>query len=284
MGGELRTGITSTEPISEEKVEGIKINGKEIVKARYFVDATGVCQNIWRNVVDFAEPLDPKEIEVCFQYKVEDSKIQDHDLIQLFFGNEVAPGGYAWVFPKDSKRANVGLGCQASRVKSAFPFMQKLWDDLKLDGKIVSKKGGTVSGYPIPDKIVWSNLACVGSSARLTNPIHGGGTGPALFGGYILGKHIADDMDSDIPEEKTLKKYQDELKEKIGDKHKNHYRLKVLFQDLSDEEMTKVLKSISEDEWKNIMDLSKTDMLKIVARIAKKDMKLGMKIPKYLKV
>jgi len=285
MGGELRVGINSTEPIvNDGKVEGIEVNGEETVKAKYFVDATGVCQNIWRRVLGITEPLDPKEIEVCFQYKVVDSRIDDHDLIHLYFGSEVAPGGYAWVFPKDQKRANVGLGCQASKVKSAFPFMLKLWKDLNIHGTVISKKGGTVSSFDIPDTIVWSNLACVGASARFTNPIHGGGTGPALYGGYILGKHIASDIKNNVPADKTMKNYQDEVKSTMKKGHKNLYRIKTMFQSFNDEEMNITLSSITKEEWTRIMNLTKQDMVKIIARITKKDMKFGLKIPKYLKL
>ncbi len=121
-----------------------------------------------------------------------------------------------------------------------------------MNGDVISKKGGTVSTFDIPDSIVWSNLACVGASARFTNPIHGGGTGPALFGGYLLGKYMAKNINNDTSTEKTLKDYQDEVKSTISKEHKNFYRLKTLLQNLNDEEMNTALSSITNDEWNRI--------------------------------
>ena len=50
-----------------------------------------------------------RDMESCAQYVVTDERI-DPDAIVLHFGDRVAPGGYAWVFPKGPGSANVGLG------------------------------------------------------------------------------------------------------------------------------------------------------------------------------
>jgi len=285
MGGEIRTGVSASQPIvKDNKIEGIETSDGKTISGKYFVDATGVSQNIWRKALGINDPLDKNEIEICFQYKVTGCNINDHDLIHLYFSNELAPGGYAWVFPKGADKANVGLGCQGSRVNSTFPLMQKFWKKLKIDGDVISKKGGTVSTFGIPKSIFWSNLVCVGASARFTNPIHGGGTGPALFSGYLLGKHMAKSIRNDAPIDESLMDYQDEVKSTLGREHKNFYRLKTLFQNLDDEELNIILSSINNDEWIRIMNLTKQDALRIIARISKKNLKLGLKIPKYLRL
>ncbi len=134
MGGEIKTGVNASRPIVKDgKIQCIETADGEIIKGKYFVDATGVSQNIWRKVLNITDPLDEKEIEICFQYKVIDCNINNHDLIHLYFSNEIAPGGYAWVFPKGPDKANVGLGCQGSKVKSAFPLMQKFWKKLEYE-------------------------------------------------------------------------------------------------------------------------------------------------------
>ncbi len=127
-------------------------------------------------------------------------------------------------------------------------------------------------------------MACVGASARFTNPIHGGGTGPALFSGYILGKHVGNALKNDAPVEKTLLNYQEEVKSNLEKEHENFYRLKTLFQNLSDDELNIVFSTIKKDEWLRIMNLSKRNALRIIARISKKSLKLGLKITKYLKL
>jgi len=284
LGGELRTNTSVFRPlIKGNRVEGIETSEGEMIYGKYIIDATGVPQSIWRNVLSIEEPLNKKDYEVCFQYKVLGCNLKDHDLIHLYFGNELFPGGYGWVFPKGPHKANVGLGCQASKTSTAFPFMIKFWGKLKIKGNIISKKGGTVDTFKIPESFVWSNLACVGASARFTNPLHGGGTGPALFSGYLLGKNIANALKENAEIEDTLLEYQEEFKSsRQAKEHQSAYKVKEVIQKLTDDELNLVIDAISKDEWLEIMKLRKRDALKIIGRISKKNLRLGLKITKGL--
>ena len=58
--------------------------------------------------------LKPKDISTCAQFLVEDESI-DSNYCEFYFGNKIAPGAYAWIFPKGEKVANVGLGVLGSR-------------------------------------------------------------------------------------------------------------------------------------------------------------------------
>src|SRR5207302_1906446 len=53
-----------------------------------------------------------RDMESCAQYVVQGIDF-DPDAIYLQFGDAVAPGGYAWIFPKGVGIANVGLGLVA---------------------------------------------------------------------------------------------------------------------------------------------------------------------------
>jgi digeranylgeranylglycerophospholipid reductase len=283
MGGEIRTGISIFRPLVKgNRLEGIETVEGEMIYGKYVVDATGLVQSVWRKTLNITEPLEKKDIEVCFQYKVLGCKLKDHDLIHIYFNNDIAPGGYGWVFPKGPNKANVGLGCQGSKVKNALPFMEKFWKKLKIDGNVISKRGGTVDTFNIPDTFVWSNLACVGSSARFTNPLHGGGTGPALFSGYVLGKHIGNSLKENADTDESLLNYQEEMKSTLGKEHTNVYRIKNLIQKCDDNELEIILESITKDEWLRAMNLTKSDMLRIIGRISKRSLKLGLKIARSL--
>jgi len=282
-GGEIKLNTSIVGPVTKGRVVyGVETSEGNMIKGKCVIDATGLNQTIWRKALNITEPIDKKDIEVCCQYKVVDCNIKDKDLLQIHFNENFAPGGYGWVFPKKGNRANIGVGCQGSRVMSAVPYQEKFWEMLKLNGKIVSKKGGVVDAFNLPESFVWSNLACVGSSARLTNPVHGGGTGPGLFGGCILGKHIGDAFIDKISIEDALVDYQNEIKSLRGRAHEYHYRAKSLLQACSDEELELIFSSINPDEWTKAMSLTKQDILKIMARISSKSLRLGLKIIKYL--
>jgi len=283
MGGEIKLNTSIVGPVIKNKVlYGVETNEGEMIKGKCVVDATGLTQTIWRKALNIKEPIDKEDIEVCFQYKVEGCNIECPDLIQVHFNSYIAPGGYGWVFPKGKNRANVGLGCQGSRVDNVLPFQEKFWETLNLGGKIVSKKGGTVSAFNIPERFVWSNLACVGESARFTNPIHGGGTGPALFGGYILGKNLANAIKNKQSIEEALEKYQEEVKDARSKAHNYHYRAKRLLQSLNDDEIEIIFSSMNSTEWLESMSFTKREILSIISRICKKNLRLGLKVIKYL--
>ena len=282
MGGELRLNQKVDGPVIKNKiVYGVEVN-RRLIRGKCVVDATGLNQTIWRKALKITEPIDKNDIEICCQCKISDSKIEDPDLIQIYFGEYFAPGGYGWVFPKGPERANIGVGCQASRVSSAFPYQERFWKILNLNGKIISKKGGTVATFQLPDTFVWSNLACVGSSARFTNPVHGGGIGPGLFGGYVLGKHLGDALKKHYSINEAFSDYQQEVKSARSKEHDYHYRSKNLLQACSDEEMEIIFSSIKPEEWLKAMNLTKREQMRIVGRISKKSFRLGLKVIRYL--
>lgn len=283
MGGQLELGVNVVGPVIRNRiVYGVETHLGNLIRGKCVVDATGLTQSIWRKALNIKEPIDKDDVEVCFQYKVEGCKIENPDLIQVYFNNYFAPGGYGWVFPKGKNRANVGIGCQGSRVDNVLPYQERFWKILHLDGKIVSKKGGAVASFKLPETFVWSNLACVGASARFTNPVHGGGTGPGLFGGHILGKHLATAIKKKISIEQALVKYQKEIKETRGKAHEYHYRAKSLLQSLNDDEMEIVFSSMGPDEWLKSMNFTKGEILRIIGRISKKNLMLGLKVTKRL--
>ena len=283
MGGQIELGVNVVGPVVKNNIiYGVETESEKLMRGKCIVDATGLTQNIWRKTLNIKEPLNKDDLEVCFQYKVEGCKIENPGVLQIHFGNNIAPGGYGWVFPKGKNRANVGIGCQASRVENVLPFQEGFWDMLNLDGKIVSKKGGIVSSFKLPEEFVWSNLACVGESARFTNPIHGGGTGPAMFGGYILGMNIANAIKNNEPMEEALLKYQNEIKDVRGKAHEYHYRTKNLLQSLNDDEIEIIFSFMTPDEWLKSMSFTKREILSIIGRIYKKNLRLGLKVTRYL--
>jgi digeranylgeranylglycerophospholipid reductase len=283
MGGEIKNNTTVKQPIVKDKVVyGVELEDGSLIRGNSVIDATGLNQVIWRKTLDIKEPINKKDVEICCQYKIVDSEIENPELIHFYFGNSFAPGGYGWVFPKSSDRANVGLGCQGSKVLSAFPFQEKFWNMLNMKGKIVSKKGGTVSVFNIPESFVWSNLACVGESARFTNPVHGGGTGPAIFGGCILGKHISEALKKKKSINEALLSYQKEMKSTRGKAHNYHYRAKNLLQSCDDKELEIILSSIKVSEWTESLSFTKREVMEVLGRIYKQSFKLGLKVTRYM--
>ena len=88
--------------------------GREyVVRTRLVIAADGVDGMVARWAgLDTRVPS--RDMESCAQYLMTNVNV-DQDAIYLHFGDNVAPGGYAWVFPKGGDAANIGLGVVALR-------------------------------------------------------------------------------------------------------------------------------------------------------------------------
>src|SRR5438874_8151877 len=112
LGAELRVsteaaGMTS-EPDGRWRVRLRGAGGDETCRARVVIGTDGVEAMVGR-WAGLETRVPARDMESCAQYVVEGIDF-DPDAIYLQFGADIAPGGYAWVFPKSPGVANVGLG------------------------------------------------------------------------------------------------------------------------------------------------------------------------------
>ena len=111
-GAELITKADAVGLIREEnKITGIEFRymGKtRNVKCNIVIGADGVESRVGRWAgIDTAVKLE--DIDTCVQYTMTDIDVKK-DTCEFYFGNNVSPGGYVWIFPKSGDSANVGIG------------------------------------------------------------------------------------------------------------------------------------------------------------------------------
>src|SRR5436305_426344 len=108
--GTEASGMTRT-PDGRWQVAVRGLRGASTYRAKVVIGADGVEAMVGRWAgLDTRVPA--RDMESCAQYVVEGIDV-DPDAIYLQFGAGIAPGGYAWVFPKGPGVANVGLGLVA---------------------------------------------------------------------------------------------------------------------------------------------------------------------------
>ena len=113
------------------------------------------------------------------------------DTTEMFFGN-LAPGGYAWVIPKDHC-ANVGLGTWDRFRGNLRVLFDKFLHDHDLDG-IGKATGGWVPVMgPIP-RTVRENVMLVGDAAGMVMATNGGGINVSMLAARIAGTTAADHL------------------------------------------------------------------------------------------
>ncbi len=105
--------------------------------------------------------------------------------------------GYAWIFPKDARRANCGVICtrRGSRRGGDPALKMLLADFLKSEGlagaEILKTGGGLVPGRILP-RLVYDRILLAGDAAGLTSPLHGGGIDLACLSGVLAVEALAD--------------------------------------------------------------------------------------------
>ncbi|MCK8519319.1 geranylgeranyl reductase family protein [Methanoculleus sp. 7T] len=130
------------------------------------------------------------------------------DRLRLFFGNRIAPGGYAWVFPKRGC-ANVGLGVQ--RPAPPVPVLLKSFLSQRGFAAGDIQAGFVPVSGPIPET-VRGNVLAVGDAAGHVVASNGGGIATAMICGRIAGLAVADHLLRGEP----LRAYEREWRSAMG--------------------------------------------------------------------
>ena len=124
--------------------------------------------------------IDFREMECCTQITAGNIPVEQ-DTLYFYFGENVAPEGYFWVFPKGDNVANIGLGVSGmiGKKRSAKSFLNSFMDKYYPDSPILTTIAGGVPSTVTLEKISAPGIALVGDAARQVNPLSGGGIASA---------------------------------------------------------------------------------------------------------
>jgi digeranylgeranylglycerophospholipid reductase len=105
-GATLRVGTKADGPVFQDRrVVGVRARG-EVLHAQVVIDATG-----YRSMLLKQAGLDPgmRRFGVGAEYDMYAPYCDQHEAV-LLVGSDLAPAGYAWVFPWGRHRVRVGVG------------------------------------------------------------------------------------------------------------------------------------------------------------------------------
>ena len=134
-----------------------------------------------------------RDMESCAQMTISGIDVEP-DVLDFYFGDEVSPGGYLWVFPKGKDTANVGLGLsvEEAKKKPAIKFLHEFMEKKFPRAAILTHIAGGVPCAKTCDRIVANNVILVGDAAHQVNPVSGGGIISGMIGGMIGGEVAAE--------------------------------------------------------------------------------------------
>lgn len=215
--------------------------------AKIFADvviaADGVESKIGR-MAGLETRIKPADLEVCAQFYMTGIDVEE-DFSEFYLGNKIAPGGYAWVFPKGERSANVGVGIEASRSRDgarALDYLKAFVRRKFPEGRVLSHVYGAVpvSG---PIKSVADGIILVGDAARQTDPLTGGGILNAMEAGKIAGEVVAEAFERKDFSESSLREYEERCKE-LNERLTRMYRARLLVSKFSDKELNRLARSL----------------------------------------
>jgi digeranylgeranylglycerophospholipid reductase len=230
-------------------------------RAKVVVGADGIESKVgkWAGI---RTTLKPKDIEACAQFLVTDIDIKA-DSCDFYLGNDRAPGGYVWIFPKGKREANVGLGILGSRFTGKHPI-DYLHDFMAWrfpEGKVIETVVGAVPASGMLKQLSTSGLVLVGDAGRVSDPITGGGIYNGMVSGRIAGNVIADAIKAKDVSAKKLQWYDREVREALGKLLDRNYKAKEFIVRSNDDLMNSVAKSL-----KNV-DLEEMSVPKLLKEI-----------------
>ncbi len=219
------------------KVVGIKAKHEDEpveIYADIIVAADGVESMIARKAgINTYAP--PHEFDSSYEYEML-IEGYDPDLIHLWFGNEIAPRGYVWVFPKDEDRANVGIGINSDNPQTAKYYLDKWLKENNIPAKkILEVNVGVVPVGGFVKELAKDNVLVVGDAARQVNPMHGGGMAEAMEAGTIASKWITKALEEENLS--LLQNYTREWWEIDGKRLEKVLKVRKVTEKLTDEDL-----------------------------------------------
>ena len=285
--------VTGVQGIDNKTRQPYKKTGKVVV------DCTGVTsmlRNQLQNSTKVERRIDRRDLESTGRYimyfdpEQKDLSDFDSDYCIIHLDQDIAPGGYGWVFPKGQTKVNIGLGVEKSLLDKRNQRMGKkdnvesLMKEylhrnnviknprLSEDSEDVGNNSGIfqVSVRRQNDCMVSGGYIMVGDSAWMPKPIDAGGIGPALIAGTIAGHNVVKAIESGDVSEKGLWQYNLDFIKEYGYKTAGLELFRRLVQTLTNEQISYGMKhflgnldveSISKGEHPDFSGLGKIGMI-----------------------
>ena len=250
-------------------VEGENSKTRETFKksAKVVVDCTGVTSVLRTNLPiksHIQRRIDRNDLESTGRYIYdfdtqgkEDKTYFDPDYCIIHLDQNLAPGGYGWVFPKGSHKVNIGLGVQqklfdkSNKELGKKRDLKKLIDDYVGENPVINNprlsngeqdqgnEWGTwqVSVRRQNDCMVANGYILVGDSAWMPKPLDAGGIGPAIIAATIAGKDVVEAIEANDVSENGLWQYNKNFVDEYGYKTAGLEVFRRMLQQLSNEQI-----------------------------------------------
>ena len=249
-------------------VEGEDLETKSPFKktCKIVVDCTGVTSVLRTNLPinsHIQKKINRDDLEATgryiynFENQAEDNTFFDPDYCLIHLDQNIAPGGYAWVFPKGKSKVNIGLGVQQKSMEEhnrkqgqRKDLKTKIDDYVRMNPVIKnpqiadgeSDDGNSWGTWQVSvrrqnDCLVANGYMLVGDSAWMPKPLDAGGIGPAIIAATIAGKVAVQSIQGNDYSEESLWQYNLDFVDAYGYKTAGLEVFRRLLQKLSNDQI-----------------------------------------------
>jgi flavin-dependent dehydrogenase len=249
-------------------VEGEDLETKSPFKktCKIVIDCTGVTSVLRTNLPinsHIQKKINRDDLEATGRYiynfknEAEDNTFFDPDYCLIHLDQNIAPGGYAWVFPKGKSKVNIGLGVQQKAMEEhnrkqgqRKDLKTKIDDYVGMNPVIKNPQiadgedddGNSWGTWQVSvrrqnDCLVANGYMMVGDSAWMPKPLDAGGIGPAIIAATIAGKDAVQSIQANDFSEESLWQYNLDFVEAYGYKTAGLEVFRRLLQKLSNDQL-----------------------------------------------
>ena len=160
----------------------------------------------------------------------------DPEVVELWFGNDIAPGNFAWVVPEDRNTARIGAMTNVNPKEFFEKFFKRRMEyPLNVESKQIVDRVGDVIRYGLIEKSVAGNVILVGDAAAQVKPFSAGGLIYGQIGAKYAGSAAVRALNENNFSEKFLiehydKRWKSELEKGI----KKGMMMKKIFSSIDD--------------------------------------------------
>ena len=254
-GVELRTSTKVTDVIREgDEIVGVRAlddDGSLEVKSKVVIGADGHA-SIVRIRSGFLRWF--PDVTPCAQFRLGGLELENPEINECYIGRKIAPGGYAWVFPKSSEIANVGVGVRRYNDGPSIDYLRKFVDsDPRFrDAEILLVNGGLCPTSGTIDRIVDNGVMLVGDAAGQLIPLTGAGIHLAVMAGKMAGEVAAEAVEEGDASAEKLQRYVHRFDDIWGKPITDSRKIVEMLDKFEDADLNTLASILSSDDILNI--------------------------------
>ena len=236
-------------------VKGVALQGEEKLKANIVIDAEGCSSKLLKQTG--LKGLKSGMVARGIQTEVDGFEGIEEDMVEVYFGRNVAPGFFAWIIPRKDGTAKVGL---ATRTGNPQDYLRRFMEKHPVASERLKKSSLTyTSVHPIPmegplPRTVSSGFLAVGDAASQVKPTTGGGVIFGLTCAQIAGEVAWEAVNVQDFSETFLSSYQRRWKRVAGFELNTMLRMRKMLDSLSDRRLDNMIGLCSKLNVDNVLE------------------------------